>query len=86
MKKITALALVFALVLILTACTATPSESEPEYNPFEGRFIEYHAGDSADVIVDKMTGVCYLWENQHQEGGLTVMLDADGSPLIYKED
>ena len=86
MKKIIALALVFALVLILTTCTATPSESEPEYNPFKDRFTEYHAGDDADVIVDNMTGVCYLWKNQYQEGGLCVMLDADGSPLIYKED
>lgn len=86
MKKIIALALVFALVLILTACTATPSESEPERNPFDGRFTEYYVGYQQDVIVDNVTGVCYLWMNQHQEGGLCVMLDADGCPLIYKED
>lgn len=86
MKKIITMALVFALVLVLTACTATPSESEPEYNPFKGRFTEYDAGYEADVIVDNVTGVCYLWMNQHQEGGLCVMLDADGCPLIYKED
>lgn len=86
MKKIIALALVFALVLALTACTATNSKSEPKYNPFDGRFVRYNAGYFEDVIVDTVTGVCYLWRSQSYQGGLSVMLDADGSPLIYKEE
>lgn len=86
MKKIIALVLVCALVLALTACTATTSEGEQEYNPFKGRFVRYNAGYFEDVIVDTVTGVCYLWRSQAYQGGLAVMLDADGNPLIFKED
>lgn len=86
MKKIIALVLVFSLVLVLTACTATPSESEPEYNPFKDRFDSYKVDATMRVYVDKVTGVCYLWEKSGYGGGITVMLDADGKPLIYKEE
>lgn len=86
MKKIIALALVFALVLALTACTVSPSEGEPARNPFKDRFDSYNAGWSTAVFVDRVTGVCYLYRAASYGGGLTVMLDADGSPLIYKEE
>ena len=86
MKKIIALALVFTLVLALTACAASPSENEPEYNPFKGRLTEYAAGYGTKVFVDNVTGVCYLYRAAGYGGVLTVMLDADGNPLIYKEE
>ena len=86
MKKITALALVFTLVLALTACAATPSENEPEYNPFKGRLAEYGVGFNTEVLVDNVTGVCYLYRAAGYGGVLTVMLDADGNTLIYKEE
>jgi hypothetical protein len=31
-----------------------------------------------------MTGVCYLQYEKGYGGGITVMLDANGKPLIYK--
>lgn len=86
MKKIIALALVFTLVLALTACAASPSENELEYNPFKGRIAGYAAGYGAEVLVDNVTGVCYLYRSTGYSGDLTVMLDADGNPLIYKEE
>lgn len=86
MKKIIALVLVFALVLALTACTATTAEGGVQRNPFDDRFTKYSASFSNAVFVDNVTGVCYLWRASGYSGGLTVMLDADGSPLIYKED
>ena len=86
MKKIIALVLVFALVLVLTACTAATSASEPEYNPFKDRFDSYKVETGMRVYVDRVTSVCYLWEKSGYGGGLTVMLDTDGSPLIYMEE
>lgn len=34
------------------------------------------------VIVDKETGVNYLWVSSGYAGGLTPLLDAEGKPII----
>ncbi len=36
------------------------------------------------VIVDKETGVNYLWIKSGYAGGLTPLLNADGKPIISK--
>ena len=36
------------------------------------------------VIVDKDTGVNYLWVMSGYAGGLTPLLEADGRPIITK--
>ncbi|MBQ9450421.1 MAG: hypothetical protein IJU34_03780 [Bacteroidales bacterium] len=40
----------------------------------------------AIVIVDKQTGVNYLFVHRGYGGGLTPLLDAEGKPIITKED
>ena len=37
------------------------------------------------VIVDKETGVNYLFVHRSYGGGLTPLLDADGKPIITKD-
>ncbi len=53
----------------------------------EGRFIKVLAEGgffgSSEVWVDTETGVQYLWHLTGNAGGLTVLVDADGKPLIY---
>ena len=39
-----------------------------------------------NIIVDTETGVMYLFRGAGYRGGLTVMVDTDGKPLIYKGD
>ncbi len=39
----------------------------------------------AVVIVDKETGVNYLFVHRGYGGGLTLLLDADGKPIITKD-
>lgn len=88
MKKLIAIALLISMVFLLTACTGgAPTEGETGENPFgSGRFVSYSVGFYDDVYVDRVTGVCYLYVGSCREsGGLTVLLDADGKPLIYKE-
>lgn len=34
------------------------------------------------VLVDRKTGVNYLWTEGGYSGGLTVLLDADGKPIV----
>ncbi len=53
----------------------------------EGRFIKVSDEGgffgSTEVWVDTKTGVQYLWHTVGNAGGLTVLVDADGKPLIY---
>ena len=36
------------------------------------------------IIVDKQTGVNYLWVKSGYAGGLTPLLDAEGKPVVTK--
>ena len=36
----------------------------------------------ARVLVDRQTGVNYLWTAAGYAGGLTVLLNADGKPIV----
>ena len=37
---------------------------------------------TARVLVDRKTGVNYLWTASGYAGGLTVLLDAEGNPIV----
>lgn len=50
------------------------------------RFDIVDANSGCEIIVDKETGVMYLSYYSYNGNGLTLMVDADGNPLIYKED
>jgi len=40
--------------------------------------------DDVRIIVDAMTGVQYLSNSYRNGNGLTVLLDQDGKPLLYR--
>ena len=40
------------------------------------------SGVQCRVLVDRETGVNYLWTAAGYAGGLTVLLDADGKPIV----
>ena len=50
------------------------------------RFVSIHAEGGAfgsrEIWVDKQTGINYLWVASGYAGGLTVLLDRDGKPVI----
>ncbi|WP_434305689.1 DUF6440 family protein [Clostridium botulinum] len=41
--------------------------------------------ESYRVIVDKKTGVNYLYVSNGTSGGLTALLDSEGKPIITKD-
>jgi hypothetical protein len=58
------------------------------------RFVVVHEQRSGilqsqykSILLDRMTGVQYLWARESMgnggTGGLTVLVDQDGKPLIY---
>lgn len=41
-------------------------------------------GSTIEIWVDKATGVNYIYRRDGYSGGLTVMLDAEGKPVVSK--
>lgn len=82
MNKRTLAAMLFIMLLVLlTACSVNIVE---EGSPFYGRMHRYQVDCGCNVYVDSVTGVCYLQYSYGYGGGITVMMDANGKPLIYK--
>ena len=48
------------------------------------RFVRIHSENmgSEQILVDTKTGVNYLWTTCGYAGGLTVLVDADGKPIV----
>ena len=82
MRIISLLLSLVMLAIVLTGCDTT-SEAASQ-NPFKGRFASEYLANYMYVIIDKITGVCYL-AHVHNGSSLTVLLDADGTPLTYSE-
>ena len=50
----------------------------------EKRFVKIYSQDmgGAVIYVDKQTGVNYLFSSYGNAGGMTVLLNRDGTPVI----
>lgn len=80
MKKLMA---TFALVCaVLTGCA---SYDTSEYQSTQERFfaLDYMFGETL-IVVDRETGVMYLVYEYNRGAGITIMVDADGKPLIWE--
>ena len=75
----TKLVVLIALVMVVCICLAGCSYEMPEIERVYD--ISYE-----NIYVDAETGVMYLWQTADSKGGLTVMLNADGTPKIYNKD
>ena len=42
--------------------------------------------ERTEILVDREKGVHYVWHNSGNSGGLTVLLDENGKPVIKKYD
>lgn len=89
MKKLIALFTVLCVCLILVGCNkdddavyAGNSRFEQVY--YEGYSIEGVNSVDTVILVDKETGVMYLYVSTVNRSGLTVMVDEDGKPLIWE--
>lgn len=50
----------------------------------EKRFIKVYSqgAGSTEILVDKETGVNYLFHSSGYSGGLTVLVDSEGKPVV----
>ena len=82
-----------AIILSVVACCALfsgcSSKSEKIVtSELDERFLILNDTNNGwsgyrQIIVDKETGVMYLFVGIGYRGGLTVMVDSEGNPLIY---
>ena len=86
-----ALAITLAACLLLCGCGGNGvvrDEDAPKPNVSQ-RFICDCNDSEFETVVDSQTGVTYLvWKNgagQSSKGGITVLLDRDGKPIISEE-
>lgn len=93
LKNIMALTIAGTIVAGIVIYTTSPEgkaaieEAKAQYEQLEAthRFIWAEGNMShADIIVDRETGVCYLWHKSGYGGGLTVLVDAEGNPIIWE--
>ena len=86
MKKIICVVLASVLCAVLF-CACSDNDNYIRTVSAEDRFVTvgYESGE-CEVIVDAETRVMYLFVKDRYGGGLTVMVDADGNPLLYEGD
>lgn len=73
MKKIISLILVIAIILLVGCAETTEADTQKNYIQDDWDYT---------IVVDKETGVNYIKYWDARAGGLTVRLNADGTPYV----
>lgn len=82
-----ALLTIMLLTIILSGCSerTIQNEAKKEQDSYNTYFIRISEECDGDIVYDSRTGVQYWRSNGgYNHGTLTVLLDTDGKPLIYK--
>lgn len=80
------LVLFAGLIVCACSCVFSPHVSAAEDLALEDRFYAPEGRDGVGtVIVDRETGVCYLWRKEGYGAGMTLLVDAEGDPLLWEE-
>lgn len=86
-KKIFCLLLILIMPLMLfSGCSsnAQTSSNGSEFIVGDIVFIKVVRGDDFDIFVDKNTRVMYIFNKTYHQGGLTVLVNADGTPMLWE--
>lgn len=86
MKRCIAIMLVCVLaVSILTGCNTVSKSREFDENATDYTFTRISSGSRMSIYKEDVTDVMYVCYHAGYKGGMTVMLDTDGTPLLYSE-
>lgn len=86
-KKIFCLLLLLIMpIIFLCGCSdsAQTSEIGKEYIVGNVILVKVEKGEDFDLFVDKSTKVIYIYNKTAYQGGLTAMLNADGTPMLWE--
>lgn len=88
LKIITAVVLAMALILTIKQNGGIQQmmEEEKQQKAEERFYIPDINTGTGTIIVDRETGVCYYWKKTMNAGGMTILVDAEGKPIIWEED
>ena len=71
------------VMLLLAAGCARVENAEPKEEI--SRFVQVEMASTWRIVADKETGVMYAVScGRYNKGTFTLLVDADGNPLIYK--
>ena len=82
MKKASIILIVSILVVLFSSCAVKPYAYQSSHKIYSMPQIS----SGASIYVDTETLVMYWYCNHESGGGLSVMLNADGSPKLYNKD
>lgn len=82
MKKLISLVLALVFIFALAGCNGGSSDNET----ISDRFVKVYSEYSSCIYVDSETNVMYFWHSGCYSGGLSVMLDENGDPLLWEGD
>ena len=87
MKRIIAIALL-SVMIFLTGCGDMKAVSDnPESDNKTSMFIVVETTTLWKIVADRKTGVMYaVSDGGYNAGNFTLLVDAEGKPLIYKEE
>lgn len=84
-KKFLIIIVVITMILGLVGCSGTTVENANESNK-SSMFVVVESTSLWDVVYHNDTKVMYIVSKGfYNQGTFTVMLDAEGDPLIYEE-
>lgn len=88
LKIITAVMLAIALIHTIKENGGIQQtiEKEKQQKAEERFYIPDINTGIGKIIVDKETGVCYYWKKTMNAAGMTILVDAEGKPIIWEED
>ena len=85
MKKVITFMLACAMAATMAACGAKV-DTDISDNADTSMFVQIEKGDDWKVFYHKDTKVMYVMSSGSRSWGIfTVMLNPDGSPMVYKE-
>lgn len=81
--KIRIAAFILILIILTTVLSSCTEADTP--NPFLDRFATCSLKNNLTIVVDTITGVCYIYRQAGNGAGMTTLMNADGTPLLYEE-
>lgn len=85
MKKVICCVLIFVLAFAFVGCGKETENGNDLYKVCENvSMVAVEKSQDFIIYVHKETRVMYLYENRTQRGGITIMLDENGKPLLWE--